>query len=495
MSWPEKFLVAILTLVLAGFLQRLLDPPPGSGKRPLDAVLAFLFLALFAGLALAWLGLPGRDASLRPWLILAGTAGGAAAFRAAGPRPLRAAGLGALAGLLFCAQGLAAGRWLAMAEAWARLGPGPAVFVRGLPLILAASYGLTAAALLHPDFKGLRCGVSLGVLAAWIAVTGAAEWRLRSAWDFGPAGLAQAAGLPAVPRVPELAVAVLRPGPDGPYRVELRRQAVGGLAAVPENLELVERYLRDRGCRTVFRTEGLSFLRGGWLLRWDAQRALEAAALRVPGRAAPDYRGALALIRAGPLDGARFAGLERLHEAAARDPAGFEDVNISQLQFEAFAAAFARFDDEARVRYWLKRIDNLWPINDKKVEIVPLENFREGRIAGVLRAGGRPASALRVGLFLETFSEVTKKTTVTLSSSRRADARGAFQFDRLGAGIYHLEIQAPPEFLRARVSGSPGLIHVSEDAPDIRLPPINWCPAFTYSRISRISASNQRSRL
>ena len=76
-----------------------------------------------------------------------------------------------------------------------------------------------------------------------------------------------------------------------------------------------------------------------------------------------------------------------------------------------------------------------------------------------------------MGLFLEVFSEVTKKTSVTLSSSVFPDSEGNFFFDNLGAGRYHLELMGSPDVLR-EIAGNPGMIMISESSPAVRLAPI-----------------------
>ena len=121
-------------------------------------------------------------------------------------------------------------------------------------------------------------------------------------------------------------------------------------------------------------------------------------------------------------------------------------------------------------------MENLWPINEKKVEVTPLQSLRNGVVQGTLLIDGRPASSVRVGLFLETTSEVTKKTTYVLSVSAFPDSDGNFAFRYLGSGRYHLELQGTPEQLRGDILGSPGIIELSEAAPLARLAPIRIYP-------------------
>jgi hypothetical protein len=122
--------------------------------------------------------------------------------------------------------------------------------------------------------------------------------------------------------------------------------------------------------------------------------------------------------------------------------------------------------------YWLGRVGNLWPIMEKKVEVPPLQSLRSGLVQGTLLSDGRPAPSVRVGLFLETTSEVSQKTTFSLSAAALPDAAGNFRFEHLGSGRYHLELQGAPEQMRGDILGSPGLIELSEDSFVARLKPI-----------------------
>jgi hypothetical protein len=461
MNWLRISFIAALAVALAGGLRRLLG-------LERERLAGFPLLAFFSAAGLVWSELRAPEIGTGAGLFLVCVIAGAAAFWVA--RGRSAAALGALVGLIFSAQGFCAWRWAQMIPAFRRLDMvfAAAALRLGLPAALAASGLLVAAALLHADFQGLRARFVLGVLLAWTASCGLVEWRLRAAWDFGAAGLAQAAGLPEGPAA-EISVAVLRPGADGAYGIARRRQQVGEIDAVPENLERVGLYLKERAYRTVFRRQAAALLRQGWRLWWETDRILAADALRAPG-IVPDYRDALGIVRAGPLTAERFAALQDLSDRARADSAGFEDVNLSQLQFEAFAAAFARFDDETGVLYWLGRVDNLWPINDKKPEVAPLEAFREGEIVGRLLRDGRPASAVRVGLFLETSTAAA--SSALLGASQFPDSAGNFRFENLGRGRYHLELMAPTGVLRRSLTGSPGVIEISESDPVARLGPI-----------------------
>jgi hypothetical protein len=498
--WMKSLAFVALALALAWWLLHLLELRHGlvaagsrdeGGPQQADGVRLMLFflLALFASLALSWIEAGPRRPVEALFLTLACAVVAGAAFAAAGcaaapqdrgsagdvPGPWSAVFLGAAVALLACAQGSFAQRWVPMAAAIGRLGTGfaGAALAVGLPLALSASVALSAAACLHPELRGVRLRAVAALLLAWAGPTALTEWRLRSAWGFGPETLAAAAGARAAAAAGQVEVAVLRPSAGGAaFRWERRTEAAEGLDISAENLERLAGYLKEHGYRGVFARQALTAVRRGWLFWWDSDRALDAASLRVPGIVPPDYRMALALIAAGPLTPARFTLLKSLHDGAVADSAGFEDVNGSQLAFEAFCAAFARFDDEPRAQYWLTRVGNLWPINEKKVEVTPLQSLRSGLISGTLLIDGRPASSVRVGLFLETTSEVSRKTTFSLSSGAYPDSAGGFRFEHLGIGSYHLELQGTPEQMRGEVLGSPGLIELSEVSPAARLGPI-----------------------
>jgi len=210
-------------------------------------------------------------------------------------------------------------------------------------------------------------------------------------------------------------------------------------------------------------------LRGGWRLHWEAERALAADRLALPGLIVPGYLGALALIRAGPLTPARFQKLEELSLLAQERREGFESARGAQLIYEAFSAAYARFGQEAGARSWIYKIDRLWPIYEKKIEVSPLEDFREGLVEGWVLEGDRPALSVRVGLFW--IPPGGPASPGTLSASVLPDPGGRFRFAGLGAGQYYLGLMGPNRF-PGRILGSPGVIRFSEAFPAVTLPPI-----------------------
>ena len=456
------FVRFLLAAALAAQLAWLLDRREGRG---------FLgnWLRLFIGCAalLAWTLPGGLGGPASAGLALFGVLWFAFAFESS---------LGAVFGAVGAGLGASASWWLELFAAIGRVGQGFAgpFFAALLPLFLTLSCALAALALLKPEVRQARGRLLALLLLAWSASAALADWRLRSAWDYGPVSLAQAAGVAASDKSAVESLAALRPKGVKPYEVSQRRKAVGQVDAAAESLERVDRYLKERGYRSLFLNEGLQAARQGRLRAFDCEKALEAFSLAVPGRVVPDYLSALGLLRAGPMTPERYGRLDALASVALHGKGGFEDVNKSQRIFEAFSGAYARFGDEERARFWLLRIDDLWPIYEKKIEASPIEIMRDGEISGRLTLDGRPASGILVGLFLESTSEVTKKTVFDLSSGVYPDSDGVFHFRTLASGRYHLELLGSPEQLpvSAVIDGNPGLILLSESHPLEQLPTI-----------------------
>jgi hypothetical protein len=340
-----------------------------------------------------------------------------------------------------------------------------------LPWALALVLAATALCLFLEDIRAAAPSLLLGLFVAW-SLGGELELlRLERSWGLGPATLSEAAGVSTARGAPTVSVAWLRPSGGSPYRLESRTMAVEGLDGSGESLEKIFRYLRARRFHSIFAAQGMRALRRGWRLWWDTGRALEADMVAEPGVVVPDYRGALALLKAGPLTDDRFGKLAELARDAGPRREGFEDVTQSQYIFEAFSAAYARFGDEGNSRSWLYRVDNLWPIYEKKIEVSPLENFREGRITGRILENGEPSSSVIVGLFYLPLSTSAAKTDGILSASDIPDTGGRFAFTGLGEGSYYLGLMAPAGKL-GRVGGSPGPILISAGFPESELPPL-----------------------
>lgn len=418
-------------------------------------------------------------------LEAAGLLLGTAAFAAAGGRGR--ARLGAAFGLSMSAIGWCASRWPQLARAIDLCGgifAGP--FIAS---ILGTAFALTAAAvaaaLLRKDVRPRAAVLVLAAAALWAAPTLATEAALTRWWGFGPRTLAEAAGVPTSDDAQTASVVRLVPNRARSTTRENARMSASlqdvrtdepfstGVELSPESISRLEAFVQRSGYRGVFAAEALDHVRRGWLLWWDAERALDAKMLSVPGRVHPDYRGALDLIKTGPVTAARFEKLEQLAAAAAADPrTGFEGVTQSQYIFEGFAACYARFNDEPKARAWLGRIDNLFLVMEKKVEVAQLQEFRSGQVTGSVLLDGRPAAAVMVGLFEEWQTTSTVPSARLLSGSTFPDNDGRFSFSDLGPGEYELALLGRPDDLRGRVLGSPGRFTVDAERPLAALAPI-----------------------
>lgn len=471
----------VLAPALALWLRSRLGLPAESSRARGGALL--LVLAALAFVLLEWTRAPrlfGEDfplplpAARALALQAAGVGLSAAAFSLAG----RGAGLGAVYGLALAPLGWSASRWPSLCRAVELSGGvflGPLLLALLRPA-LAAGAAFAAEALANPRWRPHAPALLAGAALAWGAPTLGAEALLSGVWGYGPRSLSEAAAVPLKAQAPVLTVAWLYPSRGEAVRVEERRMSDERVELTPESLERLERFLQERRLRHVFAADALAAARRGWLLWWEAERALDAALFCVAGRAAPDYRRALELLRAGPLTEARLAKLRRLDEAATRSSQGFEGVTASQYIFEGFSAAYARFGLEEDARRWLYRIDNLWPVNDKRIEVTPIEDMRDGRIEGALLQDGQAVTDVRVGLFFAWRSTATASTHYFLSGSTFPDADGRFSFSALGPGRYHLALMGASERLGGRVRGSPGFIELGYDRPVALLAPIRLLP-------------------
>lgn len=418
-------------------------------------------------------------------LQAAGLILGAAAFAAAGGRGR--ARLGAAFGLAMSAIGCCAARWPQLSRAVELCGgifAGPF-----LAATLGTAFALTAAgvaaALLTTELRPRALPLILAAAALWAVPTLVTEAAMRAWWGYGPLTLAEAAGVPTSDAAQVAAVVRLVPDRARATVRESVRMAASlrnmhtsepestGVDLSPESIVKLEAFLTRSGYRGVFAAEAMEHVRRGWLLWWEAERALDAKRLAVPGRVVPDYRGALDLIKTGPMTAERYAKLEQLAAAATENRRdGFEGVTQSQYIFEGFAAGYARFDDEPKAREWLSRIDSFFLIMEKKMEVTQLEEFRQGRVTGSLLLDGRPAGSVLVGLFEDWRTTTTATAQRLLSASAFPDENGSFSFSDLGPGEYELALLGRPEDLRGRVLGSPGRFDIGYDRPTLLLPPI-----------------------
>lgn len=467
-----------MAVILAAWLRGRLGVPPDSGRGRESALLLALLAA--CALMLDWSRaqrLAGMDFPLpvTPVRAAALLAGGVLTLGAAFSLAGRGFLAGAAVALAFAPAGWCAARWQEL---------GRAVELAGSPFfgwLLAGAarplLALTAVFLVEAvvDKAWRPRAPRLAALAAglWLLPTLAGEALLSRVWGYGPASLSEAADVPTKADAHVMTVAWLYPARGEAVRVEDRRMSDERVDLSPESLSKLESFLERRRLRDVFADDALAAVRRGWLLWWEAERALDAAMLAVPGRAGPDYRRALELLRAGPLTDARLAKLRQLDAAATQDRrAGFEGVTASQYIFEGFSGAYARFGLEEDARRWLYKIDDLWPVNDKRIEVTPIEDMRDGRISGRLLLDGRGVSDVRVGLFFAWRSTATNSTHYFLSGSVFPDEDGRFGFDALGPGRYHLALMGARERLAGGARGSPGFIELGYDRPDALLAPI-----------------------
>ena len=125
-----------------------------------------------------------------------------------------------------------------------------------------------------------------------------------------------------------------------------------------------------------------------------------------------------------------------------------------------------------KAREWLARLDGLWAVSDKRIEVGSLEDLREGRVEGALLLADHGATGVRVGLFMVWRSSATQTTHYWLSGSRIPDQDGRFYFDGLGPGRYVLALLGRPEDLRGSFFGLPGVFEVTYERPDVLLNPL-----------------------
>lgn len=341
-----------------------------------------------------------------------------------------------------------------------------------LTTALAASHAVLAAALVREDWRAWSRRVVLALVAVWGLATFGADAALSRVWGFGPRSLAAAAGVPTNRGSATLAVAWLYPSGGRAYRVDARRMSSETTDLSPDSIARLEAFLERTAFRGVFAAEAVAAVRLGRLQWWDEERALDAMMIAVPGRVHPDYLRALELLRAGPVTSERYAKLEQLSAATGRRVEGFETASDAQRIFEGFSAAYARFGDEEKARRWLERLDGLWAVSDKRIEVGSLEDLREGRVEGSVLLDERGATDLRVGLFAVWFSSASQSTHYWLSGSRLPDQDGRFYFDGLGPGKYVLALLGRPEDLRGSFAGVPGVFEVTYERPDVLLNPL-----------------------
>ncbi len=461
---------------LTGILYFLLDPSEEAGPRA--TAWRLLLLGALSYASLSWTSsvrlfpdaFPLELSNVRAAaLALGSTVLGAMAFAAS--RGRRGLAAGAIFGLTSSATGWCASLWPQLSRAIELCG---GIFLGLLSATLltwalAATHVLVATALLRADWRPSRGRALLAAAGLWAVLSVGTQTVLVRVWGFGPRTLAEAADVPTNGEARRLAVAWLYPTRGRSHHIEPRRMSSQTTDLSLDSISSLESFLDRTRLRGIFAGEALAAVRLGHLQWWDEERALDALMISVPGRAHPDYLRALELLRAGPLSAERYAKLERLAAATGRRVEGFERAGDSQLIFEGFSAAYARFGDEAKSREWLGRIEDLWSVSEKKIEVGTLEDLREGRVDGSLFLDERPAVSVRVGLFLVWTSSATKATHYWLSGSRIPDEDGRFSFESLGPGRYALALLGRPEDLRGTYQGVPGYIEVDYERPQVLL--------------------------
>jgi hypothetical protein len=269
-------------------------------------------------------------------------------------------------------------------------------------------------------------------------------------------------------------VAWLRPYNEQPYVLEQKKAEIDGVDITQKNLVKLYDYFEARHYRSIFVGQGLKALRDGWLFWWDAERALKAQALAFPPVVAPNYRGALDLLKGGPQTRDRLDILDALSARAKPRKEGFEDVTQSQYIFEGFSGAYARFGNEDQARWWLIKIDGLWPIYEKKIEVTQIESTHDGEVSGSVLMSSGPAAGMLVGLFYVGASTQPANlvSSGTLSDSMPADIDGRFRFTYLGPGRYYLGLMGSPDDLRGPIHDIPGVFEITQDTPVAHFPPV-----------------------
>ncbi|MBI3298508.1 MAG: carboxypeptidase regulatory-like domain-containing protein [Elusimicrobia bacterium] len=376
---------------------------------------------------------------------------------------------GAAAGAVLGAAGLEASRALFVADALGRLGfriagglllwgTVPVLLVTGILVVWLAARGSSW----EPRW---RLGGVAAALLLWLVPLGCVETALRLAWDFGRPGLAQAAGVRGAAAADTLTVLVLA-GRDAGPGVQRREEfmAAEGLAVTRAGLEAVRRYLETQGYRTIFLKESLGYMRRGWTLLWEPERAMDAALVRLGPRFPPDYEAFLKGILVAPATPENYERLENM--ARAGDHGRIASVKKAGNLFQGLSDAYARFGDLENSNLWLARIRKLWPLYDDDVNVDPVEDQHGGEVTGSLTYNGRPASAVQVGLFMLTSTTTAPSAESGLVAAAWPDAEGRFHFRDLTPGRYYLALRADPILLgdpRLETLFSPGVFRLNHD--------------------------------
>jgi len=476
----------LLALPIAFHIQRLAlgeEKPQSKKKKLLGFLLVwyFVFTALWFFWPVAFLKdnfFPPPLGALEGLEKLAAVSlfGALALAGAVSSRRAKAFALGAALGCVYFLLAWAAYEWIPVVISLKLLESfwGP-TFEIALPWLLATGLLLSSGLILHEDFRAhspILVAPLIGVI--FFGAFFCKLW-LSAYWGYGPANLAEAFGLAPASGTQTVMMMDLRPAEGLPYRVEERELSLEGITLTSRNLVNLYVYLRQCRYQSIFAAQAVRALRKGWLLWWDESRALEAAALSYPSRMAPDYVGALAFIRAGPITMDRFHKLQALSRVAQINSDGIGDIDRAQSVFEAFEAAYARFNDAPGARYWLSRLDNLQIVSIRNFSVAPLEPFIDGKISGSIQMQGPgkdSASSFVIGLFFISSNTTGKFLEGALSQTTFPDAKGRFSFRDLGRGRYYLALMGTPALSQTRIKNVPGVMTLQAKSPSLALKPI-----------------------
>lgn len=431
---------------LAALLYRVFDGRRfDAGKRRLLAAVA---LAL-AFEALAPL-VPSRARGWRLWPsepVVAAEAGRAVAMAGLGASAVWLGGAGRPAAVFGAALGFAgwtfgayANRWLDIAQAASGMGRPltGAGLTLALPLLAGASLLLAASAV--QASRG-RTALWVALLAAWAVPYHAAWALLAPRWGLGERDLASAAGLTRA--APERWGRLYLAG--GRYAEE--DLAVGGLPVTEENLRLVLGYLRYNRFRSQHAAEALEFLREGWSLRWDAERARRALTLHAPN-APPALLPFALLMAAAPVTEDNYRALRDAAALTERFPA--PTAGKARRLYEALALSYAHFGDDAASRSWSRRVGRLYPLVPRAAPAPEIERRRGGRVAG--RVSGLPE-----GCRLALLTSGLGAPPVLVDAGE--PSAGRFEFAGLTPALYELAVTGPRDRLAGlRLSSGPPIV-------------------------------------
>jgi hypothetical protein len=382
---------------------------------------------------------------------------------------------GTVLGFFAFMLGLAARQWLPLIAAlnFQRSLYG-SVLETLLPILMAVALALALSVILSKDFRSHGPSVLGSLLICLFMGAWFSRQCLQAYWGYGPQNLAEAIGVARDAPAETVVLTDLRPWGRKASRSEKRQLAEDGVAFSMGNLSKLYVYLRQRRYRSLFAPQALKVLREGWLGRWDLNRALAAAMLFKPGRAAPDYLRSLALIRAGPVTMGRYQQLQALNRLARLQSDGIIEIGRAQSVFEAFEAAYARFGDRPNALFWFNRYGKIRLPGMRAFDVTPLEPYIRGRIDGSVQITSNETGIAHivVGLLFISSSPTGGFLEGTLSETALPDEAGRFVFSDLGPGRYYLALLSAPLLEGATYKNVPGILTLSTEQPSLALPAI-----------------------